>query len=211
MLDEARAATPPEEHQPLGEPRVADGLIINEAKAHAVFGTPWQRISELDHFSAAQDVRGIQDWNTPQPDRDTKFHHSLRGPWWMLEAFPHKYFDEAGDMQWRYKPWPHDREIPKRAIMHPEVVRRFKLNEAPHCPAEKTYNPRNLKFDGLALLDDKAIGRLHPDVRDSLVRGIMRCMPEQPKPKAAQKELPKAVAAACVLVGAAAWIFSRRT
>jgi len=105
------------------EEAAADGLEINTGKRDAIFGIPSRKYASI----AAM--------NVPAPAMDC-LHDSLHGAWWLLEAFPHKYFDENGKLQWRYTPWPHSREIPDGALLHPSLRNRLAV--------DLTYQPKNL-------------------------------------------------------------------
>ncbi|GAC1417136.1 MAG: hypothetical protein NVSMB62_07430 [Acidobacteriaceae bacterium] len=115
MLEEARerpnkhAAESPEAIA--GQDTFPDGLKIEGDKELAVKGR-------------ASVFGGIRHWNYPQPKVHERLHESLCGAWWLLEFFPHKYFDEQGKKRWQLEPWPHNREIPDRSLIHPNL-RRF--------------------------------------------------------------------------------------
>ncbi len=193
MLNEVDP-TPPVEDGPL-----PDGLQIISGKKNAVLGEP-------------STFRVLHKWHSKPPEVDSKFHKSLRRFWWILEVFPHKYFDYTGKRRWQVEPWPHDREIPQHSLMHPEVRRRLQLSEKPHCPPQHRYTPRNLKLDNLVKLTASNGPELHQQAREDLLKQEFDIFhPVSPQTIADEsRELPKVVAAACLLVGAAL-VFARRT
>jgi hypothetical protein len=54
----------------------------------------------------------------------------------FLEIFPHKYFDVDGKKRWQLVPWLHRREIPNKALFHPNLM--HYLDKYPG------YKPKNL-------------------------------------------------------------------
>ncbi len=102
----------------------ADGLQLHHCKRKAILGhgcVEYPALSALNQRA--------------QPHTNC-FHPSLTWKWWPLELFPHKYFDEAGKKHWRWVPWPHRRELPDGAILHPSVRERLEL--------DPKYRPSNL-------------------------------------------------------------------
>ena len=73
-----------------------------------------------------------------KPDAAAQIHESLTGAWWILEFFPHKYWDKATrTIKWTI-PMGSRRDIPvsKSIVMHQSVQQR--LHEVP------AYRPKNL-------------------------------------------------------------------
>ena len=101
----------------------ADGLKLNPCKRKAILG---HGCGEFPALSATNQ----------HAEPHTCFHPSLIWGWWLLEPFPHKYFDEKGKKHWRWVPWPHRRELPDGAILHPSVRERL--------AADSKYRPSNL-------------------------------------------------------------------
>jgi hypothetical protein len=193
MLSEARAsglATSNLPRELSSDSVLTDGLQVHPEKERAVFGQPSPK------------YQGIESWNKPQPHPSTKLHNSLRGSWWLLELFPHKYFDQQGRKRWQFGPTPHSREIPDRSLMHPSLIHRL------HTDTQ--YRPKNLHKTQIKPLSASNGPILHPDVRERLISqqyGVYHA-PAVP-PAAASSEIPKVAAVACMLVGAAAYVTSR--
>lgn len=166
-----------------------DGLRIQPEKERAVFGRPSEHT-------------GIQAWNSDQPEHPaTKLHNSLKGPWWLLEPFPHKYFDQQGRKRWQFSFSPHSREIPKGALLHPALIHR--LQSDPH------YRPKNLRPEDIVPLNAENGPTLHPEIRQRLVAEQYGIFHPTATPATQPNEVSKVAAVACMLVGAAAYLFSR--
>jgi uncharacterized protein (DUF2235 family) len=121
----------------------ADGLQINEAKRDAIFGLPAPAFPAI----AAMNPRA-------QP-LDYCIHDSLTWRWWPLEFFPHKYFDQNGRKRWRLQPWPHRRELPDGALIHPSLRRRLE---------DPTYKPKNLDPARISDYSRSPVSLLQPRV-----------------------------------------------
>ncbi|MGF7181449.1 T6SS phospholipase effector Tle1-like catalytic domain-containing protein [Tunturiibacter psychrotolerans] len=126
-----------------------DGLEINEEKRSAIFGESSPRYP------------GLAQMNRP-PKGENRLHKSLTIKWALLEAFPHKYFDQDGKKRWRFTPWPHSREIPDGSLLHPSLRHRL---------AKIDYEPKNL--DRNCIEDFKRLSALdyHTKVADKLEKG----------------------------------------
>src|SRR6185437_2094748 len=89
------------------------------------------------------------------PPTESIVHKSLKGLWWILEIFPHRYYDiDHGEEQWRV-PLGARRKIPKDSFIHPTVPARIKANE--------DYDPQNIAFD---------------DIKPSAIPGLDRYEPK---------------------------------
>jgi uncharacterized protein (DUF2235 family) len=98
------------------------GLLVDDRKVAAVLGR-FQDIAEKEYA---------------QPDAAAKIHESLKGAWWILQFFPHKYWDnETRRVRWTI-PLLSRRDIPvsKETLMHRSVQQR--LAEIPD------YQPKNV-------------------------------------------------------------------
>jgi uncharacterized protein (DUF2235 family) len=61
------------------------------------------------------------------PDPSSKLHVSLKGPWWLLECLPHKYYNKPqGRSKWRI-PLGASRTIPNGSLVHESVQQRMNL------------------------------------------------------------------------------------
>jgi len=165
-----------------------DGLFINEEKRAAILGLPSPQYPALVQM------------NKPPADFN-RLHNSLTLAWAPLEAFPHKYFDENGKKRWRLTPWPHSREIPDGALIHPSLRRRL---------AERSdYQPKNLDRQCVHEFSQPPLSLLHPKVAAQLEKekyGVYRPR----KPVAKTSALPSLGAAALFLIGLAGWCFRTR-
>lgn len=123
-----------------------DHLLIDDDKQACVFG---EGSSEFPHLCALY----------PKVSEGVKVHESLCGPWWLLEFFPHKYFDQAGEKHWRFSPWPHRRELPDQALIHPSLRKRLKLQE---------YTPKNLAAKNVKDYSEAPVPMLYPKVMAQL-------------------------------------------
>jgi uncharacterized protein (DUF2235 family) len=108
----------------------ADKLQIHAEKRDAIFGLKPAVFPDLNKL------------NVPAKPPTNCVHHSLTWKWWPLELFPHKYFDENGDLRWQLLPWPHRREVPDGALLHPSLRSRL-ANDPTYRP--KNLNPANIK------------------------------------------------------------------
>ena len=198
MLEEAREQKGPEDLIPdahtKAEAAVAplqDGLKIETAKELAVRG-------KTSKFA------GIHHWNHPQPSRLSRLHESLCGAWWLLEAFPHKYFDDKGKKHWQFEPWPHSREIPDGALMHPSVREFF-------AQLDPKYEPGNLDPQKITDFTEEDGPDLHPEARARLIAAKFGIYSINPKRHAATLTAAglAVTAAACLFLGAAALVLSQ--
>ena len=166
-----------------------EGLEINEEKRDAILGLPSPKYPGLVSMNKA--AKALD-----------RLHSSLTLAWMPLEAFPHKYFDENGKKQWRVFPWPHSREIPDGALIHPSLRNRILRDEK--------YKPKNLDKQSVRDFAAKDFAGsqmlLHPDVIQQLEKqgfGVYR--PRQAAQNAAVA--PAVGIAAVLLIGLASLCF----
>ncbi len=107
--------------------------MLEEAEADGLELHPCKRKAILGHGAAEYPALSALNQTAPP---HTRFHPSLTWKWWPLELFPHKYFDQNGKRHWRWVPWPHRRELPDGALLHPSVPERLAANPK--------YRPSNL-------------------------------------------------------------------
>lgn len=198
MLDEARESKKPGDLTPGADTKaeapdapLQDGLKIETEKERAVKGKP-------------STFTGIHRWNHPQPHPLSCLHDSLSGAWWLLEAFPHKYFDEKGKKCWRLEPWPHSREIPHGSLMHPNVREFF-------AQLDPKYRPRNLDPRKIADFTEEDGRDLHPEACRRLIAAKFGIYSAHRKRHSAAPSSTRlaAAAAACLCVGAAVFVLTR--
>ncbi|ADV83239.1 T6SS phospholipase effector Tle1-like catalytic domain-containing protein [Terriglobus saanensis] len=67
-------------------------------------------------------------------------HRSLQGIWWLLEFFPHRYYDKDDATAKMRIPLGAYRKIPRNSLIHPSVRERFK---------HPCYQPKNITADEL--------------------------------------------------------------
>jgi len=79
-----------------------------------------------------------------KPD-SSPVHHSLNWKWWLLEFFPHIFYDKDLGEEVRRIPLGSWRQIPDGALIHSSVAQRCKDENA-------QYAPRNLKLEDLSPL-----------------------------------------------------------
>jgi len=103
------------------------GLLVNPAKADQVLG----RVPPPPPFP---------------PDPAQKINVSLKGAWWILEFFPHSYYDFATrKKKWRI-PLGALRAIPEGSVLHETVAEKLKLDpdyKPPNLPKTSSIEPRN--------------------------------------------------------------------
>ena len=164
----------------------ADGLSIDFEKRDVILGKPSER------------YRDLAEMNKPAPGSEC-LHSSLTWKWAPLEAFPHKYYDENGRKKWRLTPWPHRREIPEGALLHPSLRNRL--------ASDSNYKPRNLEAKSIqAFVKADCAERemlLHPEVAEKLEElgfGVYRT-----SGPARTATIPGAAIAAVILVSLVAW------
>lgn len=153
-----------------------DQLQLNKEKYEIVFGKPDPNKPVLSKLFE------------PPPSADTCLHESLTWKWWPLELFPHKYFDMKGKVRWRFAPWPHWREVPDRALLHPSL-RRI-LDKQPSAPV---YKPKNLDPTKIHDYEPGSVPNIRPEVEPELAGyGVYRS-------KAKAQHIPIAAAAAAAV------------
>ncbi len=166
----------------------ADGLRISAEKRAAIFGEPCCGYESIKQHS-----------HPPRPGE--RLHPSMDLWWSLAEMMPHVYFDEHGRKHWKFVPWPHRREIPDGALLHPSLVSR--LTEG------RRYRPPNLPYDRVRRFSESPVEHLLPDVRKKLVAqafGVYR-LPEGHRRKPRRLGYATLSKAAAVLMGLAARTF----
>ncbi len=165
------------------------GLLLNDRKCAAVFG-----VSSPGHEELADYYK--------QPKPFTRLHDSLTWQWWPAELLPHVYFDVNGEKRLQIEPWPHRRELPPGALLHPSVGKQRQA---------VGYTPKNIDFNSVKsfenappeLLKKQGIAT-RSDLKDFSVY-----VPEGPGPaKTPTSKLAATAAVAAIGIGAA-WLLSR--
>ena len=160
----------------------ADDLLVQAEKRDAIFGLK------------PAGLEGLNKLNEPADPPTKCLHRSLKGMWWLLEFFPHKYFDQYGELRWRLIPWPHRRALPDGALLHPSLRRR--LAEDP------TYRPKNINPENIRDYSQSPVPLPHPEVMEQLKTrdfGVYR-----PPEERARRLAARAGVAALLCVGVAA-------
>jgi len=102
------------------------GLRIDPRKAERVLDAPDQS------SSPSMDMQYVR------PDPDAMIHESLKGPWWILEIFPHRIYNKRDERPHWAIPLGQHRVIPEGSLIHKSVFDRMEKME--------TYRPKNLPF-----------------------------------------------------------------
>lgn len=137
----------------------ADGLQVQHEKYDAVLD---QHHHEWGHGPGQEPRKFPTIWeNNERAKPNVKIHKSLHGPWLLLEVFPHTYFDAHGKERWNFVPWPHRREIPDKALIHPELRRWLDLKEP-------RYKPKNLEKKNISDYTPVQLDLHHPEVMQTL-------------------------------------------
>ena len=86
-------------------------------------------------------------------------HPSLHGIWWLLELFPHRYYDKDDSSVRKRISLGAYRKIPAGSLVHPSVKKRFK--------ADASYRPKNIASEELMDAPSSPDGylRFHPKKR----------------------------------------------
>ena len=87
-------------------------------------------------------------------------HRSLHGIWWLLEIFPHRYYDKDDSSVRKRISLGAYRKIPTGSLVHPSVRERFETNDC--------YRPRNVASEDL--MDASATGAGAPSSPDVYLR-----------------------------------------
>jgi uncharacterized protein (DUF2235 family) len=107
-----------------------NGLEVEPDRVKMIFGEP----TEEDHAAAPLYQSPLE----PGP-----VHGSLKGPWWLLEVLPHRYYVmDTEEEHWRI-PLGSARRLPKGALVHPSVKQRLESTSPP------LYRPKNLTLADL--------------------------------------------------------------
>lgn len=115
------------------EEAIQAGLRVDKRKRAVIFG-------ECND----PEYPGTVAKNKPAPPTQC-LHLRFDWRWFPLEIFPHKYFDGDGNKHWRLTPWPHRREIPDGALLHPTLLERLRQ--------DATYRPPNLDRERIVVLN----------------------------------------------------------
>jgi uncharacterized protein (DUF2235 family) len=124
----------------------ADGLLTNRHKRKAVFGVGSEKCASVTRWHKS-------------PEAKVRLHTSLCGFWWVLEFFPHKYFDEHGK-HWQVLPLAHRRMIEDGSLLHSSLVDRL--------DNDKDYKPKNLAFGKVVAYRESPVFLPDPQVMESL-------------------------------------------
>ncbi len=127
-----------------------DGLCVSPEKEEVIFG-------KQDPLC----YPGLTAKNRPADPDGHCLHLTFDWRWFPLELFPHKYFDVAGNKHWRFLPWPHRREIPAGALIHPSLRDRLAEEGA-------AYRPPNLPAACIVPYERDWLPALHPAVQETL-------------------------------------------
>ena len=93
---------------------VAAGAVFKPQRQQAVLGEPV--VNDPQGRTAA--IQRLY----PKPT-SSEIHKSLKGPWWILECFPHRYYNTDADPKETLRvPWGAWRRLPDDAMLHPSVL-----------------------------------------------------------------------------------------
>jgi uncharacterized protein (DUF2235 family) len=117
--------------------------MIEQAEAAGACFKPQRREAVLGKRPVVGDPQGrtteLQGLY-PKPTSDP-IHKSLKLWWWILEVFPHRYYNTDADKKEILRvPWGAWRRLPDQALLHPEVLARKSAG----------YDPPNLKCGTIA-------------------------------------------------------------
>ncbi len=103
----------------------AAGAEFDGPRTSAVLAGPdlddWRKLNEV--------IREIN----PAP-KSTEVHPSMKGAWWVLESFPHRFYDTEEEKEKLRLPWGGWRHLSSPAILHPTVLARYGGAHARHKP-----------------------------------------------------------------------------
>jgi uncharacterized protein (DUF2235 family) len=100
-----------------GLSKITLGWMVSEGIRHGLEVNPSRRTEILGEDPAHPEY--------VRPDPDAELHRSLHGVWWLLEVFPHRYYDWTTRKQrWRI-PLGAPRTIPDGAMIHGSVLVRM--------------------------------------------------------------------------------------
>jgi uncharacterized protein (DUF2235 family) len=113
----------------LGEAK-KNGLEVEPDREKMIFGEP----TDEPHAAAPLYAK---------PTEPGPVHDSLKGPWWLLEVLPHRYYVIDTDQEhWRI-PLGSTRTLPTGALVHSSVENRLRATTKP------LYQPKNLNLTDL--------------------------------------------------------------
>jgi uncharacterized protein (DUF2235 family) len=100
----------------------------------------------VDSLKAEQVLGRIPPPPPTAPDPKAETHNSLTWAWWILEFFPHSYYDPVlKRAKWRI-PFGARRFIPEESVLHVTVDEKLRLDQKyrpPNLPANSKTEPRN--------------------------------------------------------------------
>lgn len=101
----------------------------------------------VDRHRAEKVLGGIPPPPPVPPDPAAGIHNSLTWKWWILEIFPHRYYDSAL-MRTRYRiPLGASRAIPEGAVLHETVEEKRQIDsryKPKNLPGQYKIEPRNI-------------------------------------------------------------------
>ena len=161
-------------------------LLVNEGKRDAIFGHPSPEYPALVAMNRRAELMN-------------QLHQSLTWKWMPLEAFPHKYFDQDGKKKWRFSPWPHSRELPDGALLHPSLLHRL--------ATDGTYKPKNIDTNSIRDYNTSPVTLPQPQVMAAL--GEQHFGVYRPTAKSSSRLGAAAQVTALFCIGVAARFFSK--
>jgi uncharacterized protein (DUF2235 family) len=126
------------------------GVVFDEERVGMVLGTP--RPDEPTPATAALAPL----YKKPTSDM---VHRSLHGIWWLLELFPHRYYDKDDSSVRKRISLGAYREIPSGSLVHSSVRKRFET--------QADYRPMNIAIEDLV---DAPAGAATPSTHDAYLR-----------------------------------------
>jgi uncharacterized protein (DUF2235 family) len=119
------------------------GAVFNPLRRRAIFGEAITPLEDPNGLTAElQPLYPVPQCND--------VHRSMKGAWWFLEIFPHRFYDTDESEEKLRIPWGGWRHLPKSALLHPTVV---KLRQP-----GGSYDPPNLKCGTIEPIPDKIDG-----------------------------------------------------
>jgi uncharacterized protein (DUF2235 family) len=108
------------------------GACFDEARVRMVLGIPGPGEPTLETAALSP---------LYEKPKSFKLHRSLHGIWWLLELFPHRYYDKDDASVRIRTPLGAYRKIPRGSLVHPTVKDRFATHPC--------YKPKNLTGEEL--------------------------------------------------------------
>jgi uncharacterized protein (DUF2235 family) len=133
-------------------PQIESGLANNALewmmdevkKAGAIFDPP--RVQTVFGGPVTNDPKGLTAalQSIYLKPTSSEPHKSMKGGWWMLEIFPHRFYDRDGEKKEKLRiPWGGRRHLPDSSLLHPSVLQLLE---------SKTYAPQNLAAGKITVL-----------------------------------------------------------